>query len=137
VTNALFVTENGPDCCDEVNRVVPGGNYGWPWILGKISSEEFIDPVIEFTSTVVPTPAIFSTGKRAPFLNDLLFGDYAYGNLHRVALGGEDRWEVLQHEVVYSAPGPIIGVFQDVKGRLYISTPSELYRITYVEGDPS
>lgn len=29
-TNALWTTEHGPQGGDEVNRVVPGANYGWP-----------------------------------------------------------------------------------------------------------
>lgn len=31
----LFASENGPERDDEVNRVVSGGNYGWPEATGK------------------------------------------------------------------------------------------------------
>jgi len=30
-TGAIFATENGPANCDELNLIVPGGNYGWPY----------------------------------------------------------------------------------------------------------
>jgi aldose sugar dehydrogenase len=34
VTGNLWQTENGPDCCDEVNIVQPGFNSGWTQVLG-------------------------------------------------------------------------------------------------------
>ncbi|CAN5575248.1 PQQ-dependent sugar dehydrogenase [soil metagenome] len=30
----MYVSEHGPDSDDEVNRLVAGGNYGWPYIAG-------------------------------------------------------------------------------------------------------
>jgi quinoprotein glucose dehydrogenase len=33
-TGAIYESENGPDQSDEVNRLVPGGNYGWPICQG-------------------------------------------------------------------------------------------------------
>jgi glucose/arabinose dehydrogenase len=34
VTGKLWETENGPDCCDEINLVEPGFNGGWAQVLG-------------------------------------------------------------------------------------------------------
>ena len=34
VTGNLWETENGPDCCDEINLVEPGFNGGWTQVLG-------------------------------------------------------------------------------------------------------
>src|SRR5207253_952063 len=28
-THDLWETENGPECNDEINRIIPGRNYGW------------------------------------------------------------------------------------------------------------
>lgn len=33
----LWNSENGDDSFDEINRIVPGGNYGWVQIMGPIS----------------------------------------------------------------------------------------------------
>lgn len=30
----MYVSEHGPDSDDEVNRLVAGGNYGWPYVAG-------------------------------------------------------------------------------------------------------
>jgi glucose/arabinose dehydrogenase/putative cell wall-binding protein len=42
----LFATEFGPAVDDEVNVIVPGGNYGWPEVTGAAGDPRFIDPVI-------------------------------------------------------------------------------------------
>ena len=52
-TGDLWETENGPPKQhDEVNRLVPGGNYGWPEHTGD-SDGRYEDPVTSFTQTVV------------------------------------------------------------------------------------
>jgi glucose/arabinose dehydrogenase len=48
----LYATEHGPSgeingwCChDEVNRIVPGGNYGWPHVIGDQTREGCLPPL--------------------------------------------------------------------------------------------
>lgn len=36
-TGEPYVTENGPNSNDEINKLIPGANYGWPYRLGYIS----------------------------------------------------------------------------------------------------
>src|SRR5205814_10067026 len=55
-TGDLWETENGPQSDDEVNRIVAGGNYGWPDQLGPGGvSRGFIDPVVDHRAIIVPT----------------------------------------------------------------------------------
>lgn len=42
---ALYVSEFGPDVDDEINVVVPGGNYGWPDVTGIGGRNDAIDPI--------------------------------------------------------------------------------------------
>lgn len=41
----LYASMFGPDVDDEINRIVPGGNYGWPEVSGQAGVAGFIDPV--------------------------------------------------------------------------------------------
>lgn len=43
----LFAAEHGPWGRDEVNRIVPGQNYGWPEVSGKGGETRFAEPVLE------------------------------------------------------------------------------------------
>jgi glucose/arabinose dehydrogenase len=42
----LFVSEFGQDAWDEVNRIVPGGDYGWPVVEGRGHESGYINPLV-------------------------------------------------------------------------------------------
>lgn len=37
----LFAAEHGPKSDDEINRILPGKNYGWPYIAGYIDDQAY------------------------------------------------------------------------------------------------
>ncbi len=95
VTGDLFATENGPSVDDEVNIILPGGNYGWPVVTGIAGNPLYEDPILEYTPTIAPTGLTFYTGDQFPgWENDLLFVDWNTGTLHRVVLTGPDFRQV-------------------------------------------
>ncbi|MBY5775015.1 PQQ-dependent sugar dehydrogenase [Rhizobium leguminosarum] len=44
----LWATEFGDDTWDELNRIEPGGNYGWPMLEGRGGNPDYIDPVMQW-----------------------------------------------------------------------------------------
>ncbi len=46
----LFASEFGQDRFDEVNRIVAGGNYGWPEVEGAGGEPRFRDPLVTWTT---------------------------------------------------------------------------------------
>jgi aldose sugar dehydrogenase len=57
VTGNLWETENGPDCCDEVNIVQPGFNGGWTQVLGAwIVDDSNTYPITKGEQIAPPNP---------------------------------------------------------------------------------
>jgi glucose/arabinose dehydrogenase len=44
-SGAMFASEFGQNIYDELNRIEPGGNYGWPEAEGMSGNEQFVDPI--------------------------------------------------------------------------------------------
>jgi glucose/arabinose dehydrogenase len=66
---------DGPQGGDEVNRVQPGLNYGWPIISHSESQDGLESPDLEFTPAVAPGGSTFYDGNAIPeFYNDYFFG---------------------------------------------------------------
>ena len=66
-TGDLFAIEHGPVGHDEVNLIVPGGNYGWPEVGGDETGQGFIPPVLHSgIETWAPSGAAFYDGEVMP-----------------------------------------------------------------------
>ncbi len=79
-SGSIWATENGTYCDDEINRVVPGGNYGWrPEANNACENSKVGDdypyfrPIINFDSSQAPTGIMFYTGNLFPQWVDRMF----------------------------------------------------------------
>ena len=81
----LWATEFGAKDADELNRLVPGGNYGWPIVEGMAPSgatnlpEGYVDPQAQWSPTSLASPSGMA-----------IVGDVAYV----ASLRGEVLWQV-------------------------------------------
>lgn len=75
----LWASEFGPDRDDELNLIVPGGNYGWPLVTGAPGEGEFLDARVVWPSTATSSPSGMA-----------IVGDVAYIG----GLRGERLWRV-------------------------------------------
>jgi glucose/arabinose dehydrogenase len=129
VSHQLFADENGPDVNDEVNVITRGGNYGWPHVTG-FTRLAFDNPILIFKRTIAPTGITFLRGNAFPdrFRNDLFFGDFNTGSIHRVGLTSNRR-SVKSISVFHQDSEPVIDVASGPDGNLYYTTPSAIKRI--------
>jgi glucose/arabinose dehydrogenase len=59
----LWASEFGQDTWDELNRIQPGGNYGWPLVEGVAGREGLIDPVAAWTTSEASPSGIAARGR--------------------------------------------------------------------------
>jgi glucose/arabinose dehydrogenase len=134
-TSDLWQTENGPTICDQINRIVFGGNYGWP-TFPCLGQPPFIDPIILFGDGSTANPIIAPTGivafredsvYPAQYHNNLLFADFNFGQLHRIVLKGGGLTDFDSHSIVCNCgQGGLIAVMHGLNvpgqdGYIYVS----------------
>ena len=103
VTGSLWMTENGPNDYDEVNRVTPGMNSGWNKIKGPDSRDPqgladlwnmpgagstYSDPEFSWLTTIAPTGIVLPVGSSlgAAYDHVALVGDNNLGQLYALPL---------------------------------------------------
>jgi glucose/arabinose dehydrogenase len=140
VTNRLWETENGPECSDEINRVVKGANYGWgpkescslPKPAGTNNSgpkpRHF--PKRFFPSTIGITGDAFCHGCGIGALaGQLVFGDVNGGRLWAIHLNAARTGFSSAPRVIATAPTGVHSVEVSPAGRLFLSGPNGIYRL--------
>lgn len=145
VSGRLWANEHGSRGGDELNLLVPGGNYGWPrvtysieYTFGTISREttrpDMIDPVAVWTPAQAPSGLAFYTGDAFPqWRGDLFSGALKRKEIRRISLDSEGR--VLAQESL-----PIGERVRDVRqgpdGFLYVLTDEKSGRLLRIEPAP-
>jgi glucose/arabinose dehydrogenase len=81
----LWASEFGPNVNDELNLIVPGGNYGWPAVTGAPHRTEYRDAKVVWPSTADSSPSGLEIVGSTAFL-----GALRGQRLWTVALRGEE-----------------------------------------------
>ena len=149
VSGELWLAEHGPQGGDEVNRVTPGANYGWPKVSygcaygappdttckvnGGTHAPTYTEPLTFWTPTAIaPSGMVFYTGTRYAGWQDNLFVG---------ALAGQAIWRltiangaVTNREALLAGRlGRIRDVRQGPDGWLYVLTDEANGRILRLE----
>jgi aldose sugar dehydrogenase len=144
-TGELWISEHGPRGGDEINRVLPGRNFGWPLVshgceydapegactpVGGATSGPGIDPPVMHwgPTAIAPSGMTFYTGSRFPEWHGNLFvGALAGQALWRIVLDGSTP--VLREALFTGLRERIRDVRQGPDGWLYLLTDSADGRI--------
>jgi glucose/arabinose dehydrogenase len=119
----LYATEFGQDRYDEVNRIVPGGNYGWPDVEGEGGGERHIDPISSFTTAEAsPSGAAILTGGAIPqWEGDFFMAGLRGQRLWRLDLD-ENGGDVDREALLHGEAGRLRHVVQAPDGSLWALT---------------
>ena len=137
VTGEIWQVENGPNGGDELNRLVPGGNYGWPvvslgrtyqgaWHSKLFQGPTFIDPVVYWTPSIAVSGLAFYTGDKLPawkgdvFVGSLRTGEIiGTGHIERI-LFNENMQELRREALLRDWRHRMRDIRQGPDGYLYV-----------------
>ena len=127
----LFESENGPQCDDELNRIVNGRNYGWGsgYSCGTVGvGPNPKRPLVRWSSVIVPTDLWWYNGRLTALSGDLYMGDFGTGRLHRFVMNRRAT-RVKEDRIIYDGGSGIVDVTKGPGRWLYFATSSAIYRI--------
>lgn len=138
-TNDLWETENGDTTDDQLNRIIAGGNYGWPICPGICNNSLYIDPIITFNPCCIAPTGIVAiredSAYPAQYHNSLLFADFIGGKLHRIVLGGAMLTDFVSHSIACDCgQGALFAVMHGLNlpgqdGYIYVSNGGSIFRV--------
>lgn len=142
VTGDIWESEHGPRGGDEINRIQPGANYGWPVISygieysgqavgGGITQQNGMEqPVYYWDPVVSPSGITFYAGNRVPeWQNNLFLCSLTQTHIIRLAINSENR--ITGEERLLAGEGQRFrDIVQAPDNALYaITDAGRLYRI--------
>ena len=128
-TGEMWAHEHGPRGGDEVNRILPGRNYGWPvityginyngTIITTLTAQEGMEqPLKYWVPSIAPCGMVFVTGDRYPaWSGDLLVGSLRFKYLDRCIVR---NGQITGDELLLQNLGRLRCVAMDREGYLYV-----------------
>ena len=138
-TGEVFSAEHGPSGGDELNRIEPGANYGWPLVtLGRNydgtaiearrQAEGMVDPLVAWLPSIAPSGLLRYSGDAFPAWQGNVFigsgrrgGVNGTGGLERLVFNAE--WGELRRETLLTQfHQRVRDVAQGPDGLIYVLT---------------
>ena len=151
-TGDLWADEHGPQGGDEVNRILPGRNYGWPVIGFGVNyttglaihsgthRQGMEQPLQVWIPSIGISGMMFYTGDRFPLWKGNMFvGGMAGAQIGRLTLEGQ---RITSREVLLPQAGRVRDIRQGPDGLIYLVTddrdgkPTPVVRMEPVERAP-
>jgi aldose sugar dehydrogenase len=148
-TGELWANEHGPQGGDELNRIEPGKNYGWPVIGYGVNyttglaihsgthRQGMEQPLKIWVPSIGISGMLFYTGDKFPeWKGNLFVGGMNGQQLSRLTLNGR---AVVSEELLAQRQGRIRDIRQGLDGFIYLVTdnregqPTPIYRIEPVQ----
>ncbi len=141
----LWLDDNGPECNDEVDRILKGGNYSWgpeatcatppdaPQNTTQSGPTPRRQPVRFYGSAMGITGTAFcwNCGLGAGINGRLLFSTFNNGQFHSLTLNSS-RTAVVNDVIVYDHPTGVLSVETRPGQPVYFSDSSAIYELTPV-----
>ncbi len=136
-SDGIFGSENGFQCDDEINLLLPGMNYGWGPDYGEqcfgtemLDLPDYAPPLLSYTPTIAPTGIVVYDGAAFPeWEGQVFFCQWKAGTLLRAELD--------EARTAITAVAPVdlgefacrIDIAVSPEGWLYFTDPAGIYRI--------
>jgi glucose/arabinose dehydrogenase len=124
-----YVIEHGPDHDDEINRIEPATDYGWPETSGPDGPGGAADPAwASGASTLAPSGGMFAVGREwGAWEGDLFVANLAEADLRRFRLSA-DGLTLTQKDVLFDGRfGRLRTVSLGPGGALYLTTSNSTW----------
>jgi glucose/arabinose dehydrogenase len=112
---------DGPEGYDEIDAIVPGGNYGWPDAIGDdTGAGRFLAPLQLYVAPIAPSGATFVSRPGSRWTGDYILAALRGEQLRRIVLRGD---RVVRDEPLLTARyGRLRTVVEGPRGCLYVLT---------------
>ena len=141
-TGRFWETENGPECNDEINLILKGGNYGWgpnefcggtaPQDTNNSGPKPRRLPKTYFAGTIGITGAAFciSCGLGAGINGDLVFGDVNTSSIRAINMNAtRTGFSTASRVLIATSTGGVHSVEVGPKHHIFFSGPNGIYRL--------
>ncbi|MEX0756228.1 MAG: PQQ-dependent sugar dehydrogenase [Actinomycetota bacterium] len=144
LTGKIWQTEAGPECNDEINRLLKGRNFGWgqnatcvtPPKAPRNTNQDGPNPVLPasfFKAVVTPTGIAFCDGcGLGAEAEGMLFAGSFNDRRIRMLEPNEMRRKIVSRTNILTNSGPVLAVEVGPDGTIYFSDENQILELTSV-----